>query len=717
MASISPMSGFKDTLLDVFEILDVVRAEAIMFALAAIVYLVVTLGGKSFVLSPRSAKHVIGEESATCKSEQPGSGSKVQGRGRRDGVAGAACVDAGKVARDVRTLGKEGKLDDAIAVFESLKLSNSGPTTLSYNSVLDACVHCGAIMLAVDYLGEAKDRALADVVSFNLLIKGYLASSDSSAAWQLLGDMTKCGISPSHVTYHSFLHASVQSGDRRSAWACVTQMRRADLKPTSVTCSILLKLVTSPAHEADVPRVLSLIEDVDNVLDEVLLSSIVEACLKTQRIDLLKEQLRKWQSKGVALHLTTSAYGSMIKAFGLSGDVERVWLLWTEMRRCKVQPSEVTLGCMVDALVMNGSVDGAWQLVQDLWNEESQRHLVNTVIYSTILKGFSIARRIDKTTALYDEMQARGIPCNTIAYNTMLNAFVRCGDMKRVPKLLEDMRASSPPVEPDMITYSTIVKGYCSFGDLDKGLALLTDMEAGGKFAPDEVMYNSLLDGCAKQQRLDDALGLLKKMRAGHIAPSNYTLSIMIKLLGRSKRLSQAFAMVQEMTTEQGFRPNIQVYTCLMQACFHNKQLGKALALHDKCVDENCRLDEMAYTSLARGCVQSGAPDKAAEVVRCALGLLGHSMRVAPGPAPGIDDRCIQEVLKKLHSSGKSAVATKLASDLESRHRKVAGGSSCVVNDGKTLVRAPWRRPASATGFVGEESSGSGSSPRSDGSI
>jgi pentatricopeptide repeat protein len=80
----------------------------------------------------------------------------------------------------------------------------------------------------------------------------------------------------------------------------------------------------------------------------------------------------------------------------------------------------------------------------------------------------------------------------------MLNALVRCGELQRVPQLLEDMRDASPPIEPDMITYSTIMKGYCSSGDLNKGLELLQDMEVSGQFAPDEVMYNSLLEGCAK---------------------------------------------------------------------------------------------------------------------------------------------------------------------------------------------------------------------------
>merc|ERR1719310_2424365 len=193
------------------------------------------------------------------------------------------------------------------------------------------------------------------------------------------------------------------------------------------------------------------------------------------------------------------------------------------------------------------------------------------------------------------------------------------------------MKASSPPVEPDMITYSTLMKAYCTSGDLDMALNLLQDVETGTQFAPDEVMYNSLLDGCAKQNRMDDALNLLSKMKLAGIAPSNYTVSIMIKLLGRQRRLNQAFAMVNGLVKDQGVKPNIQVYTCLMQACFSNKQLGKALAVHDQCVDSGCTLDEKAYVSLASGCIQARAPDMAVEVVRCAFALPGHSLKQGKG--------------------------------------------------------------------------------------
>merc|ERR550537_429410 len=117
----------------------------------------------------------------------------------------------------------------------------------------------------------------------------------------------------------------------------------------------------------------------------------------------------------------------------------------------------------------------------------------------------------------------------------MLDACARCGSMERVPKLLEDMKTSS--VEPDIITYSTIVKGYCLSGDVDRAFQVLEEMKRDNKFAPDEILYNSLLDGCAKQHRVEEAVRLLEEMKRSGVAPSNFTLSILVKLMGRARRL------------------------------------------------------------------------------------------------------------------------------------------------------------------------------------
>lgn len=77
--------------------------------------------------------------------------------------------------------------------------------------------------------------------------------------------------------------------------------------------------------------------------------------------------------------------------------------------------------------------------------------------------GHRLLLNIQGESTRPQEMRNNGIACNTITYNTMLDACAKCGCMEKASMLLEDMRETS--IDPDIITYSTIIKGYCLAGD------------------------------------------------------------------------------------------------------------------------------------------------------------------------------------------------------------------------------------------------------------
>merc|ERR1719326_2540127 len=117
--------------------------------------------------------------------------------------------------------------------------------------------------------------------------------------------------------------------DRRGMWALVQEMSKRGMQPNSVTCSIIL-------------------ESMQGEMDEVLFSSMIEACVRVGKLDMLSAKLQQYASSGGFEGLTAPTYGSMIKAYGKARDVERVWTLWGEMRKRDVKPTSITLGCMAD---------------------------------------------------------------------------------------------------------------------------------------------------------------------------------------------------------------------------------------------------------------------------------------------------------------------------------------------------------------------------------
>jgi len=559
-----------------------------------------------------------------------------------------ACKGVSLRANDIRSCGKNSDLKGALKIFD--RLGNLANDTLILNSMLDACIECKDVEKGIEYFNQARDQNLADVISYNTMMKGYIANGQEMAAKKLLAELSHKGLIATRASYHLLLNARVNAKDFAAAWKLVADMQASEITPNAVTCSILLKgKMSSPSELA---RVIALIDSMDQPMDEVLFLSVVEACIRTRRLDLLSRQSEKFLRQSASASLTAPTYGSMIKAYGHARDVKRVWLLWDRMVFHRVHPTSVTLGCMVEALVANGRSDEAWKLAQKIWDDEDTRSVLNTVIYSSILKGFAYTKETDKVMALYGEMKSHGIQANTITYNTIMNAFAHSGMMHQVPALLEDMKAATPPVEPDIVTYSTILKGFCNAGNLDRALKVLGDMKASGKIVPDEVMYNSLLAGCAKEHRPDEALQLLSDMKKLNIAPSNYTLSTLVKLMGRCRRLSQAFTLLDDISKEYGLKINIQVYTCLIQGCFNAGEAGKALALHEKIIKEGLAPDSMTYTVLVRGCVQGGLLDKAIELTKIAY---GRGPAAGLGASPGLNAGCFDELVSSLGEKSNAA--------------------------------------------------------------
>jgi len=679
----------------VSEILGLARHEG---ALATAVEELQRLGARP---CSKALRRVIAEARAQgfcCRQELEDAANTLQG----PKIASHGGHGAQRAAYAIRSCALDLNLASATDIFNRFVAGGEPPSTVLYNSFLDACVQCRETERATKHFEEMRRLDIADVVAYNTLLKMHLSSGQCAEARLLVQEMATRGVQASRVTYNELLQARVAVQDLNGAWRLIDEMHDAGVTANLVTCSILMKTLTVHSRPWDARRVIGLLDQVDEPLDEVLVSSIIDACIRAQQLELLSDFMCRYREKVWAVPLMAPTYGSMIKAYGQAGDIQRVKALWEEMMLRGVKPTSITLGCMTDALVTNGCTQEAWVMIHRLLEDEEMRACVNTVTYSTVLKGFSAQHAPERAFAVYKEMRAKGVACNAITYNTLLDACAKCSAMSRASGLLEDMKAAN--VEPDVITYSTLIKGYCLEGDLDLAFGILKEMRSDGKFLPDEITYNSLMDGCTKQHRVDDALGVLEEMKAAGVGLSNYTLSILVKILGHARRLNQAFNMVEELSKEHGFRPNVQVYTCLMQACIFNRRLERAIALHNTMVsDSACIVDKKLYTVMTRGCLQMGKPMKAVEVVRAAFQLQGHSLAEParkPARPVGVEPAMLQEVLSRLRG-GNEADRRELTK-LEAELGNVCGPhASCSARTSNTWEDSS-RRAKSQAGAVRE---------------
>lgn len=536
------------------------------------------------------------------------------------GILDATPANVAKHIAMIRDCAGKKNLEGAISVFNTLRSSGAELTRSMYNAVLDACVECGDLRRADEWMQQMKTQQVTDVVSYNTMVKALVRSQNFSKARMLMKEMTKEGLAPNHVTYNELINGMVQSGTaRKEVWSIVDGMKAQGITPNRVTCSILLKDLKNKSPVSDVSRTMDLVTDMTEPMDEVLLSSVVEACVRVGKPDLLNTKLAQITKDSKVVVTGAHTFGSLIKAYGHAKDVDSAWRCWKEMRTRHITPTSITIGCMVEAVVSNGDPEGAYELIKQMQEDPLCRDQVNAVIYCSVLKGFAHEKKMERVWSIWEDMiQSKVVPSIT-TYNALIDACARNAGTDRIAQLLADMKQRG--IKPNLITYSTILKGHCLRGDIRAAFDVLNEMRAQTNFKPDEIMYNTLLDGCAQASLVEEGLRILKLMQDEEIRPSNYTLSILVKLLGHGKQLDKAFELVDQLTKKYHFKPNAPVYSNLIQACLTNKNLQKALSVLERMGRDKLQPEMRTISSLIRTCVSHGLLDQATLVLRGALGL------------------------------------------------------------------------------------------------
>merc|ERR1719491_2673059 len=350
-----------------------------------------------------------------------------------------------------------------------------------------------------------------------------------------------------------------------------------------------------------------------------------------------------------------------------------IWLSWNEMKSRNVVPTSVTLGCMVEALVCNGHSEAGYTIIREFMDSPQRRALVNAVIYCSVLKGLSHQKQFDRVWTIYEEMKAERLQFSIVTYNALIDACSRSGDMGRIPALLEEMAAVN--IEPNIITYSTVIKGYCQVDSVDKAFELLRKMKNCRGLHPDEVTYNTLLDGCARYGKWDQGITLLEEMQDAGVSPSNFTLSVLVKLANRSRRPEKAFQLTEDLCAKYNIRLNVHVFNNLIHCCTSINDLDRAYEMAKRMMQEKVRLDPRTYLLLIRGCIRAKAPAEAAAFVRAAARLPGahHVFKDHLNMAQPTNGLPMDTVSEAIESISRNSISDTLVVELLRDLRDVRG--------------------------------------------
>lgn len=193
----------------------------------------------------------------------------------------------------------------SLALLRDMQNRRAKIDCLVLNTVLSTGVAAGQLEAAKTLLEEFSHIGIADVISYNTLMKGLAQQKAGGRALSLLDQMCSAGLRPNAITFNTAIDAAVRSARLTDAWNMLARMVDAGVNPDKFTCTTLMKGLASGATSHQLSTILDLLrnvrEECDAALSSSLFRSVIEAAAKVNDPDLTARAVAQMRDQQVML--------------------------------------------------------------------------------------------------------------------------------------------------------------------------------------------------------------------------------------------------------------------------------------------------------------------------------------------------------------------------------------------------------------------------------
>ncbi|KAL6846184.1 hypothetical protein ACP4OV_023632 [Aristida adscensionis] len=290
--------------------------------------------------------------------------------------------------------------------------------TIVMNAVLEACVHCGDVDLALRHFEDMRGPrgCGVDGVSYGILLKGLGIARRIDEAFLILESIEKdTSIGSPKLSPHlicGFLNALIEAGDMRRANALVARFRKVLYEGHSV---LLYNLLMKGYIKSNFP--LGALTVKDEILrqglkpDRLTYNTIISACVKSAEIDKAIQFLEDMKEEAIRdnnpdLLPDAVTYTTLLKGLGDRRDLDAVLNIVVEMKSSPLSIDRTAYTAMIDALLACGFIDGALcifgEMIKQSGNNKDLRPKPH--LYLSIMRAFAPMGDVDMVMRLNKRM-------------------------------------------------------------------------------------------------------------------------------------------------------------------------------------------------------------------------------------------------------------------------------------------------------------------------
>lgn len=221
------------------------------------------------------------------------------------------------VNNKLKELAQGKQLGQALQEFKRLHKGEADATVHTYTNMINACVRCSEIELALGYLKEMRSaKIMPNTVTYTVLIKGLAQANCMQGVRDLLAEMKQAGQIPTLRTLDTVLRGCCWWGDLALAkLVFVKYMRGTGIEPSTSSYEYLTKVLCQNLRLKEAWQVAADMEGKDLARRTGVFADVAKACalkgdfegaLKAISISrVVMQQERVTPIKGQGKHLTT----------------------------------------------------------------------------------------------------------------------------------------------------------------------------------------------------------------------------------------------------------------------------------------------------------------------------------------------------------------------------------------------------------------------------
>lgn len=348
-------------------------------------------------------------------------------------------------------------------------------------ALIDLYANCGKLNYSHLVFDTSAD---GDIVSWNILISGYVREQMAEEALSLFVQLLIQGIQPDSFTLSSAISACGIIG--LSELGC--QIHCFVIKkylPTEFIKNALIDMYAKCGFIKSACRIFHDDQQESVVAWNCMMCGFSQNGYSEEAICLFDEMYSKY------LDIDDITFLSVIQACGNAGLIDKgKW----------IHHKLITFGVKKDMYIDTALTNmyarcGSLHMARKVFNNMTERSIVS---WSTMIGNYAIHGHIDDSLSLFNEMIRLGIKPNDITFMNIISACSHAGYVKE-GKFYFNSMIQDFAIEPNSEHYACLVDLLSRAGDLNGAYKVINSMP----FPADASVWGALVNGCRIHQRMD----------------------------------------------------------------------------------------------------------------------------------------------------------------------------------------------------------------------